>query len=78
VQNLIPLWDIQVNRCARLLTTGAIRSGPFVDDSTARKITTFRKAGIKVLDHIGYIGTEMRDLLREFKSKGNETNTPAP
>jgi hypothetical protein len=29
----------------------------------------FREEGIKVLDHIGNIGEEMRDLLEEFKQK---------
>lgn len=37
------------------------------DDSTTSKIRAFRKEGIKVLDHIGYIGDEMRKLLKEFK-----------
>jgi hypothetical protein len=35
------------------------------------KIRAFRKAGIKVLDHIGYIGDEMRELLKEFKRNKN-------
>jgi len=37
------------------------------DDTTTSKIRAYRKEGIKVLDHIGYIGDEMRKLLKEFK-----------
>jgi succinyl-CoA synthetase alpha subunit len=37
------------------------------DDDTISKIRAYRKEGIKVLDHIGYIGDEMRTLLKEFK-----------
>jgi hypothetical protein len=37
------------------------------DDDTTSKIRAYRKEGIKVLDHIGYIGDEMRTLLKEFK-----------
>lgn len=37
------------------------------DDATISKIRAYRKEGIKVLDHIGYIGDEMRTLLKWFK-----------
>jgi succinyl-CoA synthetase alpha subunit len=39
------------------------------DDATISKIRAYRKQGIKVLDHIGYIGDEMRELLKKFKEK---------
>jgi hypothetical protein len=55
------------------LTQGAIMDGPTRTklasgpDSTAQKIKVFRQNGIKVLDHIGDIGQEMRLLLNAKK-----------
>jgi len=49
------------------LTAGAIKDRvDRRDDTTMSKIRAYRKDGIKVLDHIGYIGDEMRTLLKTF------------
>lgn len=46
---------------------GAIADSLIGKDSTVHKVRAFRRANIKVLDHIGYIGDEMRELLKAFK-----------
>jgi hypothetical protein len=76
---MVQPWDILVWRCSRLLIIGAIKTSPTSDDTTSYKIVAFRKAGIKVLDHIGYIGEDMRVLMKEFKQKKkNELATKKP
>jgi hypothetical protein len=55
--------------CGYAKCKGAIKDSTKSNDDTARKIRVFREEGIKVLDHIGNIGEEMRDLLKEFKQK---------
>jgi hypothetical protein len=64
------------------LIKGAIMDGPTRTtlrwsgpDSTMEKIKVFRKNGIKVLDHIGNIGEEMRLLLNAKKSLGVQDTT---
>jgi succinyl-CoA synthetase alpha subunit len=52
-----------------LLTKGAIEDSFDSKDATKHKIRAFRRANIKVLDHIGYIGEEMKELLKAFKEK---------
>jgi hypothetical protein len=52
-----------------VLKQGAIKDGQFSKDETIHKIRTFRRANIKVLDHIGYIGDEMKQLLKAFKER---------
>jgi hypothetical protein len=53
-----------------LLITGAIKDARDSNDEAIHKIRVFRNANIKVLDHIGYIGEEMRELLTAFKRTG--------
>jgi hypothetical protein len=53
---------------------GAIKTSSTSDDTTSYKIVAFRKAGIRVLDHIGYIGEDMRVLMKEFKEKKKKDN----
>ena len=48
---------------------GAIKDRPEGKDETIHKIRAFRRANIKVLDHIGYIGDEMKTLLETFNSQ---------
>lgn len=59
-------WVILVHSCLIRLNAGAIRDGSKSTDDTAQKIKIFRQAGIPVLNHIGNIGEEMRDLLKKF------------
>jgi len=55
--------------CKYCLSEGAIKDSRDSNDGAIDKIRAFRKAGIKVLDHIGYIGEEMRELLTEFRAR---------
>lgn len=64
-------WVILVRSLRTLLTEGAIRDSANSKDETKDKIKAFRNAGIKVLDHIGYVGEEMAELLRKFKARQN-------
>jgi hypothetical protein len=48
---------------------GAIKDSFDSKDETMHKIRAFRLANIKVLDHIGYIGDEMKELLKAFKQR---------
>ena len=48
---------------------GAVKDSFDSKDATMDKIRAFRGANIKVLDHIGYIGDEMRELLKAFKER---------
>ena len=48
---------------------GAIKDSFDSKDETMHKIRAFRRANIKVLDHIGYIGDEMKELLKAFKQR---------
>ena len=50
-----------------MLIIGAIKDSKDSKDDAIDKVRTFRKAGIKVLDHIGYIGDEMKELMIKFK-----------
>jgi hypothetical protein len=55
------------------LSQGAIYDKDHVNaESTSHKIKTFREMGIKVLDHIGNIGEEMRELLNTFNSQAQK------
>ena len=49
--------------------SGAIKDNDSSKDEAKHKIRAFRSAEIKVLDHIGYVGDEMKELLKAFKSK---------
>lgn len=46
-----------------MLISGAIKDSPESHDAAIDKIREFKRAGIKVLDHIGYIGEEMKKLM---------------
>ena len=66
----ITQWVIQVGLCIReSLMKGAIKDSFECKDATMHKIRAFRRANIKVLDHIEYIGEEMKQLLKAFKDK---------
>jgi succinyl-CoA synthetase alpha subunit len=48
------------------LTAGAIKDSVGSQDDAGSKIRAYRKEGIKVLDHIGYIGEEMKSLMSKY------------
>jgi len=56
-------WDILVVHLWTSLISGAIKDSAASHDDARSKIRAYRAVGIKVLDHIGYIGEEMKNLV---------------